>query len=146
MKTKKTINGTTLFIEFYQKEENVNLSFRVLNGNEEINKELTDQLLAISKKKTIKEKEIGYAIQGIIDKLKTLITEQPLYEVKLCNNTVFSNKTKKEVYQLIQSKKLEESDIITIQPSLGELKNYNVKPFFFNKGRKITKKELEYLA
>jgi uncharacterized Fe-S cluster-containing protein len=146
MKQKVTINGTTLFIEFYQKKQNVNLSFRVLNSDEKIDEDLTISLLDLCKQKTVKEKDINYAIKGITDKLKTIITQQPLYEVKLCNEELFPNKTKKEVYQLLQSKRLKESEILLIRVNLGEFKDYNVKPFFFNKGRRFTKNDLEYLA
>ncbi len=146
MKQEIKISGEALYIEFYQKEENTNLSFRILDSNSKINEKLTNSLLALCKTKTVRKKDISYVVEGIADKLKNIIGQEPLYKVIASDNTVFSKKTKKEVYHLIQSKQLEESDILSILPNLGEFKNYNVKPFFFKKGRKFTKNELEYLA
>lgn len=147
------MNGKNITLCFYKKEENVNLSFAVMQSDESgfshelIDELLTDQLLSLCNTKTVKEKNITFAVNGIFNKLKTIIGSSTdkllLHDVSLKNGTTYSNKTKKEVYSLIKSQNLTEDDISYVTPLSGDLQGLNIKPFFFNTGKRFKKSKLE---
>lgn len=60
----KEFSENNIILEFYKKPENTHLSFRVKD-----NPVLTDKLRSLCKKKTVKQKDIKFAVPGLFKKI-----------------------------------------------------------------------------